>query len=75
MSQDSVGVGKDTQGTDNRGKGLSIANKDLHQQKGVSHRRVLSIGGLDRTHGFKHEHYSRGDVAAAMGAVEGQSHE
>lgn len=45
-----------------------------HGKKSTSRKRVLSFRDLDRTGGFKHEHYSHRDVAAAMDAVEGQTH-
>jgi len=52
-----------------------MSDKEPHDKKRISPKRALSIGHLDRTGGFKHEHYSHRDVAAANHALEGQRHE
>jgi len=52
-----------------------MSDKGPHDKKCTSRERTLSIGHLDRTSGFKHEHYGHREVAAANHAVEGQRHE
>jgi hypothetical protein len=47
-----------------------------HDTNSTNDRRIAKdLDDLDRTSGFKHEHYSRANVLAACGAQEGDSHE
>ena len=73
MSKDSSGVGETPK--DGTTGGLSTEDKGSRGQKDNPQSRKLEIGHLDRTHDYKHQHYSWKDVAAATHATEGCDHD
>lgn len=61
-------------GDDARARWSSMTKYGRNRQKSTS-KRVLSQKHLDRTAGYRWEHYGRKDVYAANAATRGQDHE